>query len=881
MRWKSRKSREQELERELQSHLDLAAAEHEENGLSPDDALNAARRDFGNATRVKEQAREMWGWTLVETVLRDVRQAARTLRKSPGFAATAILTLAIGIGASTAVFTLVDSVVLKPLSYRDSGQLVTAWENLRFRSYAPGGPNPRHADLWRKEATSFSGLALVQQGSIGLSLGADHPRVLGAVTCTANLLDVLQVMPALGRGFLPEDDVKGHDDVVILTWSVWQSMFRSDPHVIGRTVRIADTSRVVIGVLPASFRFPNASALRAANLKQSVSGALEPAIFVPAALELDRFGWGGDYGNWVALARLKPGIEIRQAQAELAVIEDRMIRQMPANAKGQPGFLYASLEPMQEAIVGDTSTRLWLLMAAVMGLMLIACLNLANAQLGRSVSRQREAGVRIALGAARWRLVWSSLTENLLLAVIGGAAGIALADATLRLFRQYTPLDLPRLSEVHLNLTVLIFSIILTVGSSLLFGMLPALKLMRTDPQSSMKQGDSHTLGSRRSGLLRGSLIALQVVGCTALLMVTGLFANSLLYLLRQDRGFETGNVAVAEVRLTDKAFGTPQSRLTFDDGVLQNLRDIPGVRSAALINSMPLEGETWIEELVRVDKPDLGAVINLRWTSPGYFDTLQQKLVAGRFIEERDRNLSSVVISEGLANALWQNENPIGSPITTEGRKFTVVGVVADARSASLKTAPPRMAWLHYHDRPPYSIVFMARSTQPADQLFTGMRQAIWSHAPDITISRVKTLDSQVKDSLAPERFQTTILIAFGAAALLLAMLGIYGVLSYSMISRMREIGLRMALGATRRGIYTLAARSIGTPLIVGLIAGLTAGVLAGRAIRKLLYGTQAFDSSVMLTVIALFLAAAFIAAYLPARRAAILDPMETLRSE
>lgn len=881
MLWKSRKQREQELARELQSHLELATAEQEENGLSPEDARYAARRAFGNTTRITEQAREMWGSTFGETILRDLRYAMRSLRKSPGFATIAILTLALGIGASTAVFTLVDSVVLKPLAYRDSGQLVTIWEHLRFLSFDRSGPNPRHADFWRKNMKAFSGIALVQQGSDGLAAGADHPEVVGAVSCTANLFDVLQVTPALGRGFLPEDDVKGRDNVVILTWPLWQRIFRGDPNVIGRTVRVAETPRIVIGVLPRSFRFPNSNALRSFSHKQSTSSAPEPAVFVPAALDLNHFDWGGDYGNWVALARLQPGVGMKQAQAELTPAEERMIQQMPASDKGPPGFLYASLQPMQAAVAGDSGTRLWLLMAAVMGLMLIACLNLANAQLGRAMWRQREMAVRIALGAARWRLIRSALTENLLLAIIGGAAGAGLAVVGLHFFRLYSPLDLPRLSEVHLNITVLIFSIALTVGSSLLFGVVPALKLARADPQASMKQSDSHTVGSKRSGLLRGWLIGLQVLGCTALLMMTGLFANSLYYLFHQDRGFDTAHVGMAEVRLPVRIWAKPQDRTAFEDGVLRAMRSIPGVQSAGFVSAMPLEGETWIEELDRSDKPGAASIINLRWISPGYFETLREKVVAGRFLEERDRNLTNAVVSDGLAKALWLNENPVGAQFTTENRKFTIVGVVADSRNASLKSAPPRTVYLHYEDRPPLTAVFMTRSTRPPDEILVSMRQAIWSHAPEVTITRVKTLESQLNDSLGAERFETGILIAFGIAALLLAMLGIYGVLSCSMISRTREIGVRMALGATRREIYVLAGRSIGGAIITGLAGGLTAGIVAGRLVRSLLYGTQPVNSSVMLIVIALFLTAAFIAAFLPARRAAALDPMETLRAE
>jgi predicted permease len=431
-------------------------------------------------------------------------------------------------------------------------------------------------------------------------------------------------------------------------------------------------------------------------------------------------------------------------------------------------------------------------------------------------------------------------------------------------------------------MTVLLFSVVLTFGASVLFGVLPALRLWDADALAALQQGGNRTAGSRQTSRLRAWLIGLQVFGCTVLLLVTGLFSKSLLFLLQQDKGFETGHVAIAEVSLAGKSYGTDQSRIAFNDAVLRNLREIPGVQSAGMVSAMPLEGESWIEYLRRADRPDQQApLINLRWVSAGYFETMREKVVAGRFFEERDRNLSSVVLSESEAKALWQNESPLGAQIETQGRTFTVIGVVADSRSTSLKSPPARTAYLHYKDRPPYTSFLMVRGIQPDDALVGSMRQAIWKSAPDITIAHVKTLSSQLNDSLAAERFQTTVLLSFGTAALLLAMLGIYGVLSYSIAARTQEIGVRMALGATRRKIYALTLGVAGTPVLAGLAAGLLASVLAGGAIRKLLYGTRTVDPGVMLIVAALFLAAAGAAAFLPARRAASVDPMQALRSE
>jgi predicted permease len=882
MHWRRSRDREQDLEREIRSDLELEAEEQRANGLSPEGARYAARQAFGNVTWVKEEVRFMWGWTLWETLIQELRYAGRTLRKSPGFATTAILTLALGIGASTAVFTVVDSVVLKPLNFRDSGSLVACWERVRFLRDDALGPNPRHVEVWRQRATAFSGLTYLRHMAMGLTLGAEHPRQTSVVAAIPNFFDILQVHALLGRTFMPEDGVQGHDNVAVLTYALWQDLFHGDPTVIGTTIRLGDVSRQVVGVLPADFHFPSGTVLRSFRRSgQTVSAAPDPAIFFPAALDVTQFAWNGNYGNWVTLGRLNPGVTPARASAQLNAVQAQIISDPAWHADRRPGTLGAWVQPLQEAVVGDSRTALWLLMASVIGLMLIACLNLADMQLGRALARSRESAVRNALGAAKWRLVWNAMAETLLLAVTGGAVGIVLASAGLNLLLRDTPIDLPRLSEVHLNPTVLLFSILATFGATVLSDLLPTVRLFMSDPQSALQQSSNRSLGSRQSNRLRRWLIGIQVAGCTALLLVTGLFSKSFLHLLGQDKGFYTGQVTAAEVRLTPQSYGKDQSRISFDDAVLANLRAMPGVQSAALVSAMPLDGESWIEPVQRMDKTTLESpLINLRWVSPGYFETTRQRLVAGRFFEERDRNFSNVVLSEGEAKALWEGGDPISGQVKIEGRIYTVIGVVADSRNTSLKDPPARMAYVHFKDRPPFPTYFLIRAPN-ATALPSAMRQAIWKYDPEVTIARVKTLDAQMADSLSTERFETSVLLSFGASALLLAMLGIYGVLSYSVVTRKQEIGVRMALGATRAKVYALTFAEAGTAVFVGIITGLLASILAGRTIQKLLYGVEAVDAPVILIVTGVFLLAAAAAAFLPARRAASVDPMEALRSE
>jgi predicted permease len=877
-----RERRELDMERELQADLDQEAAELMEAGMSAGEAREAARRAFGNVAVVKEEVRDMWTWTTLERIGQDLKFGCRALAKNPGFTVTAVLTLTLGIGASTAVFTAVDSVLLRPLSFPESGRLVTLWEKLAFLGPDSMGPNPRHFDLWRQRTTAFSGLTLLRQSATGVTAGTDHPQLTGTVNALPNLFDVLRVKPFLGRGFSPENGVKGRTRVAVLSYAIWRDLFHSDRAAIGKTIRISATVYEVIGVMPEDFHFPNGNALRAFRSKQSAGGVPEPGVFTPLALEPEGYGWAGDFGNFVALGRLGDGVEASQASAQLNTIAAQIVHDHADFGESRPGVLTALAEPMRDSVTGTAGSGLWLLMAAVLGLMLIACLNLANAQLGWAMGRQREAAVRAALGASKWRLAISSVTENAMVALAGGVGGVLLAAWGVSLFRRHSPVDLPRLDEVHLNLTVLLFSAALTIGASLLSGLVPVVRMWRTDPQRTLQGNSARSVGSRQSRGLRTGLIALQVFGCTVLLLVTGLFSKSLQRLTGQDAGFQTARVTAAEVNLPARTYAAGPDRIAFCDAVLGRLRAIPGVEAAGLVSAMPLEGETWIEDLQRTDRPQQKTpLINLRWTSPGYFEAMQTPLVAGRLFEERDLALENIIISEGEAKALWGGGNAAGAEVAAQGKKMTVIGVVADSRNTSLKEAPPKMAWVMYNHRTPASPIFMVRGARSGDDLAPAIRQAIWGHAPDVTITRIKTMDSQRRDSVAPERFETMVLVAFGGAGLLLAMLGIYGVLSYSVAARRQEIGVRMALGATRARIYALVMGEAGVPVVAGLVTGLVASVFAGRAIRSLLFGAEGADASVMLAVCGLFVVAAVAAAYVPARRAASVDPVETMRAD
>src|SRR5271170_685817 len=557
----------------------------------------------------------------MHSILQDLRYGLRQLRKSPSFTLTAILTLALGIGATTTLFSVVDGVLLKPLAYRDSGRLVVIWEKVRYleKLFPYTGANASHEDVWRRQSNAFSDMTLLQQGSTGVSLvSSDHPRLVGKIVAQPNLLNILGVQPSLGRNFLPEESVAGREKVAIISYHLWQTLFDGDAAIIGKSVLITGTPYQIVGVLPQDFYFPKANELSPSPLARQLP---DNEIITPLVIDPTKgFGWNSDYGNYVALGRLKPGISIAQATDNLNTVDNYIAHQIPPNQTYGPikGALSAYIQPMKEVLVGRTATRLWLLMAAVLSVLLIACINLANAQLARFVHRDREAAVRSALGASTAHLLQSALAEVVILSLTGGVLGVILAFFAVHRFAGYAELAIPRTATVTINPAVLILSVLLTVGASVLFGVLPALRILHIRPQQALQSG-SRSSGSRRSNLLHRSLVGAQVFACTTLLLVAGLLAKSLIHLSTFDRGFSTDHVVAADVILTF----SDDNRVSFDDGVLQKLRSLPGVQSASLVSRMLLTGESWIDGVNPIDKPGNGALANYRWIAPDYFTTI------------------------------------------------------------------------------------------------------------------------------------------------------------------------------------------------------------------------------------------------------------------
>lgn len=879
-----------QLDDELRAHIELAVQENLRQGMNADEARTAALRAFGGVTQTREAYRMQRGVPIVGQIGRDLRFGIRQLRKSPGFALTAILTLALGIGAVTSVFSVVNAVLLKPLSFRDADRLVVIREvedDRRSRTVAIPD-NYRHYLRLKHDSKTLEGAAIFQQFGVSVSPNGDRPHIVGALSASPNFLHLLGVRPLMGRDLVESDAVKGASDVALLSYAGWQTFFAGDPNVVGRTLRVGGDPVTVIGVLPAGMRFPDV-ALAPNFVFAATRGADQELMiyepFVPSDHDLKTDA--GGY-NYKVIARLKEGVTAEQARAELETLQ-----QAYSVSAHLPDHLGIFLAPLRRDVTSGISGALWMMFAAVGGVLLIACVNLANLQLARAVTAEREMAVRAALGASRTQLVMTRLMESLILSLMGSVAGMALAFTGVRLLLALIPANVPRLDEVQVNLPVLIFAACLSIAAAITFGVLPALRGLHVHPQVALQTNSTRT-GSSRQGLRTRSLLVAGQVACTVvLLIVTGLVLRSFSQLMRQERGFDSGHVTVAQVDLFSPQYGDKKpdmkaKKLAFVDRTLTALGRLPGVQSVAITSAVPMTGEMWIDLLTRPDHPLPVAerpAINVRWISPDYLATMHVPLVAGRNLTEADRADAHVVlISEKTARDGFAGENPIGrkieSPIPDDETPMTIVGVVADTKINGLKDSAA-MVYAPYFAFTPWVPSFLVRSSEPSDALIPAMRRVIWDIDPQVAIPVLKSLDDQVSESVATDHFQVVLLTCFGAAALLLALLGVYGVQAYSVSLRRQEFGIRIAMGSGRAALIRLVLRQAAYPVLGGACAGLVMATVALWLIRSLLYQTPVTDPLAIGGSVLLLLAAAALAVVVPARRAASVDPMQALRTE
>lgn len=865
----NRRARERELNEELNANLSLALAEADDE--------RAARRDFGSITRAREEARAVWfpGW---DSLSQDVRFAVRTLRRSPGFTIVALLSLGLGSGAATALFSLVDTIVLKPLAYRESGRLMFIREVVPPLAHIyPSLPvNFQHFRFWQQQSQAFESIAGFRGDSATIYSGGE-PEVVGGISTSANLFTTLGVQAQIGRLFDPGDDQPGKPEVVVITDGLWRRRFGGSPDILGRTIRLNGTQYSVIGVLPASFRFPRKGDLGAlANLSE------QSDFYVPVKDALE--GWGGDY-DYSIFGRLKSGVSAGEGTAELNLLEKRISLEHQLNSG-----LHVQARLLQEVIGTPVRTALVVLLAAVLMLLLIVCVNLANLLLARGNARAREYSLRLAIGASRGRLLSSALVEALILAGAGGLIGLFVAQVALRLFIQHSPIGLPRLDEVGLDGRIAAFTFGLSLLCGLLFGVLPALRLSSADPQDALRSGSHTATGSRRGIRLREWLVGAEVSLSTVLLVLAGLLVSSLWHVLHVDRGFRADQSLEVRVSLPP-GYGEVADRDRFFEQACERLRTLPGVRSVAAASKVPLTGESNVNP-VGIDGAEPGALdpatrelimLNVRFVGPEYFKSLGIPLLRGRAIEDGDSQRNVVVISGRLAAKLWPGQNPIGRTLSTGSRvmRSEVVGVVGDVHTTTLDRDPTLIVYAPYWKFSYQVSGFVVRVASGAAATSSDIRRVLQSLDPEIPAPKIRTMGEIVDESVVGRRFQMNVVVAFAFAALLLAALGIYGVVAYSVTLRRRELGIRIALGAQAAQLTRLVIWQGFRPVAYGLLCGVAAALAAGRLVRTLLFGVSANDGWTLGAITLILALVSLLACLLPSRAALRIQPAGVLRQE
>jgi predicted permease len=872
---------DRELDEEIRSHLQMAAGDRIAGGESPREAESKARREFGNTLVVRELTRDIWGWGAWERLGQDLKYALRQMRRSPGFAAVALVTLALGLSATTTIFSIVNGVLLQPLAFRQPEQLYVV-ENIppaRAQLTRNLPVNARHFHEWRTNCRSCQDVALFQGASLTL-VGAGEPARLPALEVSYNFFRTLGLQPAIGRDFLPEEEGIENFDKVILTDALWHSRFAGDRSVVGRRIQINGEPHLVIGIMPPDLHLP-----RGEEWGAFVGSPAEPLIFRPTLHNVAREVPEGSL-NFSSVIRLKPGVGPDQATAELNALLADFVRQYKLETT-------IGLTPLRQEVVRRDRGPLLLLLAAVGAVLLIVCVNIGNLMLVRTASRDREAGVRLALGASRLRLFRLVLMEALLLVSIGGAAGLALAETGLKLFVAEAPVAIPRLDEVHMDWRVLAFAGVAIAFSTIACGIVPAWRLARIEPQESLKAGAGTATEGGRKLRFREIMVGFEVALSTVLLIAGGLLMVSFFRLVRADKGFEVAHVITQDISFLNPKYSHGVRREVLDD-LTGKLARIPGVQLVGATSQLPLLGEEWISGLRDPDRPQLAnqdnAIANFRFVTPDYFKAMGIPLKRGRFLEDADRGGAdesspgahpSAVISERAARFLWGNENPIGKHVRGAGSKkpsLEVVGVVGEVRG-KLEDAPPMMVYEHFWRMQPIAMSFALRTQADPVSVIAGIRSVLSTSDPEMAISPARTMEQILEASVASRRFQMYLAVAFGLSALALASLGIYGVISFTVARRTSEMGIRIALGARGSQLVGMVVRQGMIPVAAGLAAGVGCSLAIGRLIASQLYAVAPNDPLSIAGVVMLLLVVALCACWIPARRATKVDPLTALR--
>jgi predicted permease len=872
---------EADIDEELDLHVELRIAQLVASGLSRPDAELEARRRFGpswdDAVRnlhrsghVREERLAMR--ERLDSLWLDVRYAARVLGRAPRFAVTAIITLALGLGTTTLIYSLVDHVVLRPLPFAEPERLVVVREVVGelIETYPTMPANASHFLEWRRGCGACEGMAAVKRSRVTLTT-SDGPQQLGAARVSANLFDLLGVRPAIGRTFRSEEEQTGRDAVVMLSDAFWRRQFGADRAIVGRTILLGAGAAEVIGVMPEGFSLPTGDAL---GPLVGLPALLD--VYRPLALTQHEATSSGEY-DYAVIARIRDGASAEQARAQLDAIASGL-----AEKEGPAAKLRTQLVPLHTQVVGGAGRPLMLLLAAVAAVLLIVCVNLTNLSLARNVARQHESAIRVALGAGRERLARLALAESLLVAIAGGLLGLLFARWGLKGLIALAPATLPRVAEVQLDTRVFVAATALTALVGVVVGALPAVRAAGVDPADALKAGGRTATGGRRAARRRALFIGAQVAFTTVLLVGTGLFLTSFVRVLRVDRGFDTERVLAADVALPFASYPTREKVLQFYDRAIGEVAGEHGVSGAAIASALPLEGETWVNDVLRPEMPDRRVTANYRFVSPDYFAVMGTPLRAGHAFGESDRTRPVVVVSQQLARALWPGESAVGKRLTVGWEKVAeVVGVVADVRTKTLEQETSFLVYLPTWADPQWQAAVVVRTSGDPSRAAEAVRAALRRADPLVPVPKIRTMSQVVSTTVAARRFQLVLFSLFAVMALITASVGIYGVLSQSLASRTREIGLRMALGARPSDVHRLVMREGLVPVVIGLSIGIVGSVLGGRAVESLLFEVRPADPLTLVGVCAVLGIVAVIACVIPARRATAVDLATMLQPE
>jgi predicted permease len=856
-----RRRREEELEEEIKAHLEMAKRDRIERGESAEDAAASARREFGNVGLVKEVTRDVWGWSWLERLGQDVHYGARMLRKNLGFTLIAIITLALGIGANATLFSVINAVLLRPLAFNEPDRIARLyqWDHL---SVSP----PNYLDV-KNQSQLFEHLAVFgnRPGNI---TGADEPERVSVAGVSADFFKVLGVEPILGRTFLPEEDKPGGPLLAVLSYGFWQQRYGADPDIMGRTLTLDDFSYTIIGVMPPESQYP--------------SGA---QFWRPLRVDFAAYDRGNQFLQ--VIGRLKPGVTWQQARAEMDTIAERLAREYPAANRR----LSILVVPITDIVVGRIRPALLVLLGAVGFVLLIACANVANLLLARAASREKEVAIRAALGASRWRLIRQMLTESLMIALAGGALALLLAIGATKALVALGA-GIPRVEEIAIDRRVLGFTFAISLLTSLIFGILPALQISKPKLNESLKEGGQGASGVSQPGL-RSLLVISEVALSLVLLVGAGLMIKSFRHLRAVDSGFDQEHALSMRLSLPRVGYEQPAQIAAFYQQLLHSLAAVPGVDAVGAIDIRPFSGgnvryATGMEGRLggQIMAPDFYSA------TPDYFRAMGIPLLKGRVFTKQDtaQSLPVTVISERVARHYFPNEDPIGQRITpdTPGDSIPtlqIVGVVGDIKHVGLlaESRPSiYVPFLQNHSNRHMYIV--AQATGDAAALTDAVRGRIRKLEKNAPIYEINTMKQIVSNSVARERFSTILFAVFAAIALLLALVGVYGVMSYMVEQARHEIGIRMALGAQISDVYRLVMKQ---GMILALI-GITIGVVAALALAKLiksfsdmLHDVSPTDSTTFVLIALLLLSAALVSCLIPARRATKVDPLVALRCE